>query len=482
MHPTGTKRWRKRIAGRRGHRRRGRRIARNADARLGARIGPGRLRPQLRRHRRRQLALRQLRTSAAKRIDRQRFPRPAEVAVEPEPGDRQRAARNPLRSSASSARAASARTLFWIVTCGRQPPRPARVNEPRKASARSARMPVEIVRDDRGMRLRRRGPSGRRSCARRRCAAQPRQGAAELRLRPTAEAHGTWSDARAGRLRSGGKCARRKRSSQAWSSPPSSAVTISAPAIGPARPSASALDGSQSMSAEPVAVDSTTSVQSTRRRVSPTPGDAAVGEHEIGEPPAATRRPWRRRSLPTLSPRPRRTSPLVSSETGNRSSPGVSWLASAAVPAPSSTFACRPSQRQMPKMLRSVRTALVHSSAGWPVSIPVANQASDPTRKTHEAVAGDPRAEVGGGDRAPRGWSRAVATHWMMSAMSAPMRQAAEGSDFDLAAKLDDAVGRELEELHRAFGVAQHPRRTVARARSPCPGGAEGSRVWRARK
>lgn len=35
--------------------------------------------------------------------------------------------------------------------------------------------------------------------------------------------------------------------------------------------------------------------------------------------------------------------------------------------------------------------------------------------------------------------------------------RAARGSDLHLAPKLDDPVGRQLEELHRAFGVAQHP-------------------------
>src|ERR1041385_7025506 len=50
-----------------------------------------------------------------------------------------------------------------------------------------------------------------------------------------------------------------------------------------------------------------------------------------------------------------------------------------------------------------------------------------------------------------------VATQEMVSAMQAAMRKPPLGSDFDLAAKLDHAVGRQLEEFHRAFGVAQHP-------------------------
>src|SRR6188472_1004172 len=40
----------------------------------------------------------------------------------------------------------------------------------------------------------------------------------------------------------------------------------------------------------------------------------------------------------------------------------------------------------------------------------------------------------------------------------APPRVARETLDFDLATKLDHAVGRQLEEFHRAFGVAKHPR------------------------
>src|SRR5687768_16183706 len=32
-----------------------------------------------------------------------------------------------------------------------------------------------------------------------------------------------------------------------------------------------------------------------------------------------------------------------------------------------------------------------------------------------------------------------------------------ESSDFELASELDDEVMRELEELHRALGVAKHP-------------------------
>src|SRR4051812_38447983 len=37
-------------------------------------------------------------------------------------------------------------------------------------------------------------------------------------------------------------------------------------------------------------------------------------------------------------------------------------------------------------------------------------------------------------------------------------RTRAARSNLDLAAELDDAVGRQLEELHRGLGVAKHPR------------------------
>src|SRR3954467_14574731 len=37
-------------------------------------------------------------------------------------------------------------------------------------------------------------------------------------------------------------------------------------------------------------------------------------------------------------------------------------------------------------------------------------------------------------------------------------RTRAARSNLDLAAELDDAVGRQLEELHRRFGVLEHPR------------------------
>ena len=59
-------------------------------------------------------------------------------------------------------------------------------------------------------------------------------------------------------------------------------------------------------------------------------------------------------------------------------------LAAAAVEAPSSIRACRPSQRQMPKMLRIVRTMFVHTSAGCPVIRPVASHASEPIRNTQK--------------------------------------------------------------------------------------------------
>ena len=76
------------------------------------------------------------------------------------------------------------------------------------------------------------------------------------------------------------------------------------------------------------------------------------------------------------------TLPRVSSETGNSVSPGVSWLASAAAIDPSSIFACRPSQRQMPNRLRKVSATLVQISAGWSVISPRPNQAIEPMVKT----------------------------------------------------------------------------------------------------
>src|SRR4051794_4440472 len=50
-----------------------------------------------------------------------------------------------------------------------------------------------------------------------------------------------------------------------------------------------------------------------------------------------------------------------------------------------------------------------------------------------------------------------VATQEMHSAIAQQCRSPAVGSDFDLAAELHDAVGRQLEEFHGAFRVTKHP-------------------------
>jgi hypothetical protein len=66
---------------------------------------------------------------------------------------------------------------------------------------------------------------------------------------------------------------------------------------------------------------------------------------------------------PTSLP-PDCTAAFESRDTGNKVSPGVSWLASAAFRPPSSTRDWRPSQRHTPKMSSTVSTTFVHSSAG----------------------------------------------------------------------------------------------------------------------
>src|SRR3982750_759949 len=67
-----------------------------------------------------------------------------------------------------------------------------------------------------------------------------------------------------------------------------------------------------------------------------------------------------------------------------------------------------------------------------------------------------------------------VATQEMVSAMAPQCAGRAEGSDLDLAAELDHAVGRQLEEFHRAFGVSQHPgEQFFAPNRHPGPGRSE---------
>src|SRR3954467_7701546 len=158
---------------------------------------------------------------------------------------------------------------------------------------------------------------------------------------------------------------------------------------------------------------------------------------------------------PTLSPFAV-TEPRLSSETGNSASPGVSALLSAAVRPPSSTPAWRPSQRHTPKMFRTVSTTLVQVSAGWPVMMPVASHDSEPTRNTAnpDPVTRAPR--LAAVRNAPM-MVAAVATQEMVSDMTAQCAGAPDGSDFDLAAELDHAVGGELEEVHRADRVAQHP-------------------------
>jgi len=88
--------------------------------------------------------------------------------------------------------------------------------------------------------------------------------------------------------------------------------------------------------------------------------------------------------VPSRLPDPSSIGAAPSSDTGNKVSSGVCSLACAAADAPSSIRACLPSQRQIPKMLRTVRTTLVQVSAACPVINPFAIQHRDPSRKTQK--------------------------------------------------------------------------------------------------
>ena len=131
--PTGTKRARKHRPGWRGDQRRDRGTARTADARVGARIRHGRVRHQLRGHWGNVLG-------AAKRVFRKAVPRAAEVAMQAEAlKSPTAAARNRVPEHLEQPARVLGGALFWIVTCGRQPPHPGRRANPCRPSASSSR-------------------------------------------------------------------------------------------------------------------------------------------------------------------------------------------------------------------------------------------------------------------------------------------------------------------------------------------------------
>ena len=208
-----------------------------------------------------------------------------------------------------------------MVTCGRQPPLSCALSKPCKPSANSSRM-----RSGRATRCemprRRQGPSipqySRAAAATR----QSRRGAGATPLRPRAEARGISSDARArGCVRADNERAAGPRSTRSRACA-ISAVTISAPAIGPV----AALRGARTVAWK-----------------APSPRFSIHVSVAPGQPPQTSRRHRRRRlrtrrdsrAVPLLQPAMASmqwpdfavratTGARDSSDTGNSASPGVS--------------------------------------------------------------------------------------------------------------------------------------------------------------
>ena len=127
------------------------------------------------------------------------------------------------------------------------------------------------------------------------------------------------------------------------------------------------------------------------------PGDPAFGDDQIGRPPAAAaeHRLDARPELDAIRPRPAWPWSAARRETAFR------WrrsaLSACAALPPSSIRAWRPSQRQMPNRLRTVRMTFCHSRLAWPVVMPSVEPGERADGEDDEAVAGDPAAEVGRG-------------------------------------------------------------------------------------
>ena len=115
---------------------------------------------------------------------------------------------------------------------------------------------------------------------------------------------------------------------------PSSAVTISAPAI------RSFLDRFRALGICSIEVrndrspSTVTRAPRTRRSVSPTPATPPSRSDDVAQSARSCIRPWRRRRCPSSCPSASSIGALVSSDTGNRVSPGVVRARSAAATRP----------------------------------------------------------------------------------------------------------------------------------------------------
>ena len=382
---TGTRRWKKRRRGGRRRRRSDQRTARPADARLGARSGPRCVRSQLRRDRRRS-------ASARKRICRDWLPRAVQIAMKAKcrrcPNGR---GWNTVPATVAALARPSAATLFWIGDV--RPPAATSCASagPRKPSASSSRICVQVRRQRFERPRLRQGPSIRQSLQRRRSLHDPRKPRRAVPLRPTAEARETSSDARASGCARADNAARRSPSIHEKSRRAISAVTISAPAIRPfAAPRAA-------RTAPPTA----SSPLLPRRHVAVAPGkapqrladagDAAFGHDEIVQPARCCSLPWRRRSGRLRRSRSGRARATAATP-GRASSPGVRSLASEAAlsallhprlpsePAPDAEDV----EHQQHDVGPEQRRLIVISPDADP-------RTATPTRNTAKPVAGDSR-------------------------------------------------------------------------------------------
>ena len=269
--PTGTRRWRKRSALVGERQRRGdRRIARHADAGLGARSGPGGVRAQLRRDRRRQLA-------SAERHRRQASPT---ARRDSGAGRARRCAAAAARTPASSASSKLARDLRRdLVLDGDMRPPAARVLRAEQAVEAVGELVadrVEVVRDDAEATPPPRSIRPAIVAARRRPGGQLRRGGARTSLlgrRRQRMEHGEMRRqlVALGREMAAAQARRARRNPAA----PSSAVTISAPftapATGPWAPAPARGIASRRATSRPSRRRRAHRSKATRRRVSPTP-------------------------------------------------------------------------------------------------------------------------------------------------------------------------------------------------------------------
>ena len=160
--------------------------------------------------------------------------------------------------------------------------------------------------------------------------------------------------------------------------------------------------------------------------------------------------------VPTSSP-PAITLALASSDTGNKASPGVASLACAALRAALLHRRLPPEPAPDAEDVEQGQHGIGPQQSRLVASHRHRQPAERSQQEDDEAGAGHPGAEVGGGQQhaADGGDGRDPVEHLVHGA--ANQRGAAMGSNFHLAAELDDPVGRQLEEFHRAFRVAQHP-------------------------